>query len=159
MRLFASITIVLLALLSAASPAAAQSQITTGVINGTVVDQSNAVLAGVDVEIVNMDTGFDRNLVTDKDGRFSALQLPPGPYRVTFKLAGFATVVQEVVPVSVGETVRLSTSMRVSGVSETLTVTSQTPVVETTRTNSASTLNQRTVENTPILGRKFEDLL
>jgi len=159
MRLLASITIVLLVLLSAMSPAAAQSQITTGVINGTVVDQSNAVLAGVDVEIVNIDTGFDRNLVTDKDGRFSALQLPPGPYRVTFKLAGFATVVQEVVPVSVGESVRLSTSMRVSGVSETLTVTSQTPVVETTRTNSASTLNQRTVENTPILGRKFEDLL
>src|SRR4029078_143467 len=60
---------------------------------------------------------------------------------------------------TVGETVRLNTSMKVSGIAETVTVTTQSPVVETSRTASSSTLDQTTVENTPILGRKVEDLL
>src|SRR5437867_10715776 len=92
---------------------AAQSQITTGVIDATVVDSSGAVLPGVDVEIRNVDTNLTRTLVTDRDGRFVALQLPPGRYTVTLKLTGFATVVQENVLVTVGETVRLSPSMKV----------------------------------------------
>ncbi len=138
---------------------AAQTQITTGVIEGAVADESGAVLPGVDVELRNVDTNLTRTLVTDRDGRFVALQLPPGRYTVTFKLAGFATLVNEGVLVSVGETVRLTPSMKVSGVAETVTVTTQAPAVETTRTASASTLNQTTIESTPILGRKFEDLL
>ena len=145
--------------LAGTEPAAAQSQITTGVIEATVVDTSGAVLPGVDVEIRNVDTNLTRTLTTDRDGRFVALQLPPGRYTVTMKLAGFASVVQEDVLLSVGETVRLSPAMRVSGVSETVTVTTATPAIEITRTAAASTLNQTTIETTPILGRKFEDLL
>ena len=138
---------------------AAQSQITTSVIEGVVSDASGAVLPGVTVEIRNVDTNFTRTPVSDREGRFVALQLPPGRYTVTFKLAGFATLVQEDVAVSVGETWRLTPQMKLSGVAETVTVTTQTATVETSRTNPASTLNTRTIETTPILGRKFEDLL
>src|SRR5262249_51890679 len=81
--------------LAVAAPAGAQMQITTGVIEGVVVDTSGAVLPGVDVEVRNVDTNVSRTLVTDRDGRFVALQLQPGRYTVTFKLAGFATLVQE----------------------------------------------------------------
>jgi len=145
--------------LAAAAPAAAQSQITTGVIDATVVDSSGAVLPGVDVEIRNVETNLTRTLVTDRDGRFVALQLPPGRYTVTLKLSGFATLVQENVIVTVGEAVRLGPTMRVSGIAETVTVTTQSAAVETTRTASASTLDETTIASTPILGRKFEDLL
>jgi outer membrane receptor for ferrienterochelin and colicin len=140
-------------------PAAAQMQITTGVIEGAVVDTSGAVLPGVDVEVRNVETNLRRTLVTDRDGRFVALQLPPGRYTVTFKLAGFASLVQENVLVTVGEAARLSPAMKLSGIAETVTVTTQSPAVETTRTAAASTLNETTVATTPILGRKFEDLL
>jgi hypothetical protein len=140
-------------------PAAAQSQITTGVINAVVVDTSGAVLPGVDVEIRNVETNLVRSLTTDREGHFTALQLPSGRYTVTLKLAGFATVVLQDALVSVGETVNLSPTMRVSSVSETLTVTAVSPVVETTRTANTTTLNDTTVAYTPILGRKFEDLL
>ena len=85
------------------------------------------------------------------------MQLPPGHYKVTFTLSGFATLSQENLELTVGQTVTLGASMKVSGVSETVTVSQ--PPVEVTRTASASTLNQTAVENTPILGRKFEDLL
>src|SRR2546421_5964287 len=139
-----------------ATSAAAQSQITTGVIDGTVVDASGAVLPGVDVEVRNVDTNLARTFTTDRTGRFVALQLPPGRYSVSLKLSGFATVVQENVVITVGETVRLSPVMKVSGLSETVTVTTQASAVDTTRMANASTLDQTTVESTPILGRKFE---
>ena len=138
---------------------AAQSQITTGVIEGVVADTTGAVLPGVTVEIRNVDTNFTRTPVTDREGRFAALQLPSGRYTVTLKLAGFATLVQENIVVSVGETWRLTPVMKLSGVAETVTVSTQAATVETSRTNPASTLNERTIETTPILGRKFEDLL
>src|SRR2546422_8620150 len=140
-------------------PVAAQMQIATAVIQGVVVDTSGAVLPGVDVEIRNVETNLTRTLITDRDGRFVALQLPPGSYTVTFTLAGFATHVQENVLATVGEAVRLSPVLKVSSVAETVTVTAASPTVETTRTAAASTLDQATVESTPILGRKFEDLL
>src|SRR5947207_2749157 len=84
-----------------AIPAAAQTQITTAVIEGVVVDTSGAVLPGVEVEVRNVDTNFRRTLTTDREGRFAALQLPSGLYTVTFTLQNFATVVQENVRVTV----------------------------------------------------------
>src|SRR5207253_3672002 len=135
--------------LSAASPLAAQSQITTGVIDATVVDASGAVLPGVDVEVRNVETNLTRNLVTDRDGRFVALQLPPGRYTVTLKLSGFATLVQDNVLVTVGDTVRLRPTMKVSGVAETVTVSVASPAVDTSRTAAASTLDEKTIETTP----------
>jgi hypothetical protein len=158
MRSLHVLTVVIISLAAAAS-AAAQSQITTAVIDGTVVDASGAVLPGVEVEIRNADTNLTRTLTTDREGRFVALQLPPGRYTITLKLPGFATVVQEGVIATVGETVRLSPTMKLSGIAETVTVTTTSPAVETTRTTAASTLDETTIESTPILGRKFEDLL
>ena len=81
--------------LTLAASAAAQSQITTGVIDGIVLDASGGVLPGVDVEIRNVDTNLVRSLTTDRNGRFVALQLPPGRYSVSLALSGFATLRQE----------------------------------------------------------------
>jgi hypothetical protein len=158
MRIAHLLPLILLSLAPAA-PAVAQMQITTAVIEGVVVDTSGAVLPGVDIEARNVDTNLTRTLVSDRDGRFVFLQLPPGRYAVTFKLSGFATLVQENVLATIGEAARLSPVLKLSGVAETVTVTSEAATVETTRTAQASTLNQTTVETTPILGRKFEDLL
>ena len=149
----------LVAALALAVPAAAQTQITTGVIQGVVVDASGGVLPGVDVEARNVDTNLTRNLVSARDGRFVVLQLPPGRYTLTFKMSGFATLVQENVLLTIGEAVIVNPVMKVSGIAETVTVSTQASAVETSRTAAASTLNQTTVETTPILGRKFEDLL
>jgi Carboxypeptidase regulatory-like domain/TonB-dependent Receptor Plug Domain len=145
--------------LAVAATAAAQTQITTAVIQGVVVDASGAVLPGVDVEVRNVDTNFVRTLVTDREGRFVVLQVPPGRYTVTFKLAGFATLVQENLLATVGQAVTLSPTMKLSSVAETVTVSGNSQAVEVSRTAAASTLDQTTIATTPILGRKFEDLL
>jgi hypothetical protein len=157
--MYARVLMAILIVAALASPTAAQTQITTGVLQGTITDASGAVVPGVDVEARNAETNLTRSAVSDRDGRFVILQLPPGRYTATFKLSGFATVIQENVVITVGQAVSLTPVMKVSGVAETVTVTTQAPTVETTRTAAASTINATTIETTPILGRKFEDLL
>jgi outer membrane receptor for ferrienterochelin and colicin len=141
-----------------AGTATAQTQITTGVIQGTVTDPSGSVIPGAEVEVKNLDTNYTRKFSTDADGRFIALLLPPGRYTVTVAMENFATLVQQEFQLTVGQTVSLSLNMKVSTTKETITVT-DTPVVDTVKTESSTTLGQLTIKSTPILGRKFEDLL
>jgi hypothetical protein len=153
------IAAILLVQLALASHLTAQTQITTGVIQGVVSDSTGARLPGVTVDAQETATNLKRSTTTSEDGRYALLQLPPGSYRVTFTLSGFTTVVQEGVVVTVGQAGTLPVTMTVGNMAETVTVTTGTSVVEPTRTAAATTLNQRTVEHIPNLGRKFEDLL
>ena len=146
-----------LVILAIASVVNAQTQITTGTIQGTVTDVNGAVVPGANVEIKNLDTNFSRTLTTDDGGRFVALALPPGNYSVTISKQGFATTVVEKADLTVGQALNLPLSMKVSGVQERVTVTA--PTVDTVKTEASNTLNETTVSTTPILGRKFEDLL
>ncbi len=141
-----------------ALPAFAQTQITSGVIQGTVMDESGAVVPGANVEAKNLATNLTRSLTTDSEGRFAFLQLSTGRYNLTVTKDGFATLVQENVDLTVGQTINLGLSMKVAAATEVITVTG-TPTVDTVKTEVSNTLNQTTVETTPVLGRKFEDLL
>src|ERR1043166_5992845 len=136
----------------------AQTQITTGTIQGTVLDANGAAVPGANVELKNIDTNFARTTTSDDDGRFVAPQLPPGRYTLTVTKTGFATLVVEKADLTVGQAMNLPLSMKVSAVSETVTITA-TPTVDTVKTESSTTLNELSVNTTPILGRKFEDLL
>lgn len=136
----------------------AQTEITTGVIQGIVVDEAGSSVAGATVEIRNVGTNSGKTLTTDSDGRFIGLQLSPGQYTVTVSKRGFATLIQQDFPLNVGQTISLNLKMKVSQVEERITVTA-TPTIDIVKTESSSTLNERSVSNLPVLGRKFEDLL
>lgn len=152
------LSISLLVVLAIALSVAAQTQITTGTIQGTVADLNGAFVAGATVEIKNLDTNLSRTLTTDEGGRFVALAMPPGKYSVTVTKQGFATAVAEQLELTVGQALNLPVAMKVSSVEERVTITS-TPTVDTVKTESSTTINETTVNTTPILGRKFEDLL
>ncbi|MEO6120168.1 MAG: carboxypeptidase regulatory-like domain-containing protein, partial [Terriglobales bacterium] len=153
-----ALTTILLFLLTLTTSVFAQTQITTGVIQGTVTDPSGAVVAGADVSVKNVDTNFTKRLSTDSDGRFVAVLLPPGRYEVQVSKGGFATLKQENVLLTVGQSVNLTVGMRVAGTEQTVVV-SATPTVDVARVESSTTLNQAMISDTPVLGRKFEDLL
>ncbi|HEY8459774.1 MAG TPA: TonB-dependent receptor, partial [Blastocatellia bacterium] len=138
--------------------ARAQTQITTGVIQGTVVDETSAVIAGASVEVKNTDTNLTKTLATDSDGRFVFLQLPSGRYVLTVSKQGYATLAQENLNLTVGQAINLNLSLKVSSVQERVTVTAA-PAIDTLRIESSSTLNEIAISRTPVLGRKFEDLL
>ena len=155
----ARVTVVCLALFLPVPALFAQTEMTTGVIQGTVLDQSGAVVRNASVEVRNQNTNLTRKSTTDNDGRFIFLALPPGRYTVTVAgTQGLGTLIQENVNVAVGQTVLLRPTMKVTGGTERVVVT-DIPTVDTTKTESSSVLNQETISTTPILGRKFEDLL
>ncbi len=136
----------------------AQTQSTTGTIQGTVLDEQGGAVPGATVEIKNLATNATRTLTTDDEGRFVALALQSGAYSVTITKQGFAISEAPRVEVTVGQAVNLPVAMKVSGVEARVTI-SGTPTVDTVKTESSTTLNEKAVNNTPILGRKFEDLL
>src|SRR5215203_684110 len=136
----------------------AQTQITTGTIQGTVQDANGAVVPGANVEIKNLDTNQSRMLTTDEEGRYIALALQPGNYSITVSKQGFATTELLRATVNVGQALTVPFSLKISAVEERVTITT-TPIVDTVKTESSTTINENTVSTTPILGRKFEDLL
>src|SRR2546427_7543632 len=135
-----------------------QSQISAGTVQGDVVDEKGGSVAGATVEAKNLDTNFVQTDITNTDGHFAFLSLAPGGYTLTINKTGFATIVQENVNLTVGQTITLPVTMKVSSVAQQIIVT-DVPVVEVTKTESSTTLNELTVSSTPVLGRKFEDLL
>jgi hypothetical protein len=157
-RMAQGIAISLLIVFAATISVVAQSQSTAGTIQGIVTDEKGGAVAGATVEIKNLDTNATRTLTTDEDGRYVALGLQPGPYSITITRQGFATSVAERMELTVGQAMNLPVTMTVSGVQERVTITTS-PVVDTVKTESSTTLNEKSVNTTPILGRKFEDLL
>jgi hypothetical protein len=148
----------LILILLLAPAIAAQTQITTGTIQGTVVDANGAVIPGANVEIKNLDTNSSRTLTTDEGGRFVAPLLQPGNYSVTVSKQGFSTGVLEKTVLTVGQALTVPVQLKISEVAERVTITA-TPTVDTVKTEVSTTLNEMAVSTTPILGRKFEDLL
>src|SRR5215470_13764272 len=141
-----------------ASTAWGQAQITSGTVQGDVLDERGGSVAGASVEAKNLDTNFTQTETANADGHFAFLSLAPGRYTLTISKQGFATVLQQNVNLTVGQTINIPVTMKVSSVAQEITV-SETPLLETTKTESASTLDELAVATTPVLGRKFEDLL
>src|SRR5919205_356143 len=147
-----------LLVLAFAFVASAQTQITTGVIQGTVQDEQGATVPGATVEVKNVETNLTKTLTTDEGGRFVFLQLPPGRYTLTASKSGFATLKQEEFTLTVGQSANLDLKMKVSSVQEVVTV-SAVQTVDTASSQTSTTLDERSVSNLPVAGRKFEDLL
>src|SRR5688572_1823205 len=95
MKRLAQLVTLGLALFALASGVFAQTQITTGAIQGTVLDEQGGVVPGANVEVRNPETNFSRTQTTNPDGRFVFLQLSPARYTLTVSKQGFATVIQE----------------------------------------------------------------
>jgi hypothetical protein len=148
------------AILALAAPAAhAQSQATTGTIEGIVTDSSGAVAPGVVIVLTNSATGFRRELITDDNGRYRGVALPLGTYTIDATLAGFAQAKREAVPLAVGQTLRLDFVLTPAGISQEVVVTVGTPVVETGRTEQTTLIDEKAVANLPINGRNFLDFI
>ncbi len=133
----------------------AQSQATTGVIEGVVSDATGAALPGVTVTLRNLETNYSQNLVTDSGGRFRGVLLPLGRYEVTATLAGFATRTLRGFDLGVGQTLTANMALTQAAVSESIVVTAEAPLIETARTEGATRIDQKSVEELPNNGRNF----
>lgn len=146
-------------ILTLAFAAFAQSQATTGNIEGRVLDPKGAVIPDVSVTATNPATGFEKSTTTDSEGNYRIILLPPGSYGVkTSAPSGFQSATYANVIVTVGGKTPLEISLGLAGAAAaTVDVTTEAPVVETGRTSVSTTINQRAIENLPVNGRNYLD--
>ena len=128
-----------------------------GELSGTVMDETGAALPGATVTVTHLGSGLTRVVVSDSSGRYRAPLLPVGPYRIQAELAGFATLTREGVVVTVGSAPIIDLTLPLASVTEAITVTADTPVVQTSRAVTSTTLNQEAISTLPINGRDFRN--
>ena len=133
----------------------AQSQATTGLIQGTVVDPNGAVVQGATITVKNKGTGLERSTTSNSDGFFSLPLLPLGIYQVTTEAKSFSKSVLEGLEVNVGQTTSLKIEMKVGGATETVNITAEGEGVEVSRTELNTLINEKSVEGLPINRRDF----
>jgi hypothetical protein len=139
--------------LSVASAAAAQGQAINGTIEGTVVDNSGGVLPGVTVSVTNTDNGDSRVVISNESGIFRAPLLPLGAYRVAAELQGFRRYEQTGITLSAGQVAVVNVTMAVGALTETVSVTAETPVVDFGRIEQGRVLNEREIKSLPLTSR------
>ncbi|MEO8255815.1 MAG: TonB-dependent receptor [Acidobacteriota bacterium] len=145
--------IVLCAIVAMPAPGFAQE----AVLTGTVTDATGGVLPGASVRAVHEDTGNTFETVTDGRGAFR-VPVRIGTFRIVAELSGFTTVTRTGVELLVGQTAAVNIQMSPSTVSETITVTAQSPLIETTTSRIGGNIDARQVTELPTQGRNWMSL-
>jgi hypothetical protein len=140
----------------AAVPALAQQ--TTGNIQGRIVDAQGAAMPGVTVTAKHEATGFVRSAVSDAEGLYRLTSLPIGTYELHAELSGFAPYDGKGLIVNVSQTVDANIELKMAGVSETVSVTAESPLIQTTNSSVGGVVDVKRIENLPLNGRQFANL-
>ncbi|MGA9259358.1 MAG: carboxypeptidase regulatory-like domain-containing protein, partial [Candidatus Sulfotelmatobacter sp.] len=137
--------------------APAQATVSYALLNGTVTDAGGRPVAKATIAVRSLDTNQTFTSVSDDAGFYAVPSLPPGRYELTVNYAGFGKYTRTGVALSVGQTATVNVTLKVAAVSETVTVTTEAPVVETTRTEISQVIQAQQIQDLPISGRLFTD--
>ncbi len=137
----------------------ALAQTTAGRVLGTVTDQSGAAVADAKVVVTDVQRGTARTLTTDDSGAYAAPGLPPGTYKVLVEAKGFKTTERPGVVIEVATDVRADFALQTGQVTETVVVQEDVPLVNTTSSTLGGTLSNQEINDLPLNGRNYENLL
>lgn len=135
------------------------SQGNAGTLVGTVTDQSGGVIVGATVTIVDVQRGISRPLTADDAGAYYAPNLLPGTYTVRAEARGFKSVDRQNILLQVGSEIRVDLTLQPGEQTQTITVTEQAPLVETTNATLGGALSNETINELPLNGRNYQNLL
>src|SRR4029434_2328540 len=145
------VLVFVLLMAASVSIAAAQAQANAADLTGTVVDPNGAVVAGATVTARNAGTGIQRSATTSDDGSYKLIALPPGAYEVTAEAATFKKVSISGVRLTVGQAAELRIAMEIGAQDLVVNVPADSvELIETTKTNVSTTIEQTRIENLPI---------
>ncbi|MBD0372177.1 MAG: TonB-dependent receptor [Pyrinomonadaceae bacterium] len=146
-------------LLFAMSALALAQSSTQGAIGGVITNPNKEVVPGATITVRNVETNKESTGQTDDEGRFRIVQLNPGNYTVTVSASGFSTFTQEKVVVEVGRVTSLDVPLSVGPVSGTVEVTAEAPVINTSQQDFSTNVNQVSINELPINGRRASDFV
>jgi hypothetical protein len=124
---------------------------------GTVVDDTKSVLPGVTVTATDLESGVQTAAVTDARGEYR-LRLQAGTYKIQAELTGFGPVVIPKVELLVGQNATVQISLKVATVSEAITVSAESPLIDTSSSQVAGNVDRRQMEDLPLQGRNWMEL-
>lgn len=132
---------------------------TAGRILGTITDQSGGVISTASVTVTDVQRGIGRTLVTDQSGEYVAPSLLPGTYSVRAEAKGFKATEHSGLVLEVGKDLRVDLALQPGEQTQTVTVTGEEPLVETTNATLGGTLSNETINDLPMMGRSYQNLL
>ncbi|MBI4890402.1 MAG: carboxypeptidase regulatory-like domain-containing protein, partial [Acidobacteria bacterium] len=135
------------------------AQETRAIITGTVTDPQGAVMPNAKVEIRNVETNVATTVYTNDAGFFSSPPINPGQYSMTVSASGFKTTVRSGIDLRVGDRVALDFPMQLGGTQETVSVTAEAPMLETSTASHSSTINRDLVASLPTYARNVFELV
>ncbi len=131
----------------------AQSQALNGQIEGVVTDATGAAIPNASITIKNIETGSERQVISDESGVYRAPLLPLGTYQVTVEVTNFKRLVREGITLTTGQTATVNLGLEAGDVSATVTVTSDAPVADAAKIDVGRVMNTREVQNLPLVSR------
>jgi hypothetical protein len=134
------------------------AQQTTGNITGRLVDAQGSAVPGVTVTAKNTQTGLTRTDVSDAEGVYRLTALQVGTYDISAELSGFSKVENKEIVVTIGQTLDINMTLKVANMSETVTVTGETPLIETSSSSVGGVVDIKRIESLPLNGRQFANL-
>jgi carboxypeptidase family protein len=137
----------------------ALGQATGGSISGRVSDTSGSAIPAVTVSVNDTETGASRLVTTDDTGNYRVLSLAVGHYEVRAEKPGFKTVVRTGISLAVAQEAVVDLQMQVGEVTQQVTVTAETPVVNTTTSQLSGLVGEQQVKDLPLNGRSFDNLI
>jgi len=133
-----------------AMAAAVAAQDFRGTVEGTVADSTGGVLPGVTVTVTNASTGVEQHVVTDEAGRYRVLYLNPGTYTVSAEISGFKKFVRLGNDVRVAEITRVDVTLEAGGVTETVSVTAERSLLNTSSGITGTTIDSKQIAELPL---------
>jgi hypothetical protein len=135
------------------------AQVTTADITGHVSDPKDLAVANAKVVVVNKQTGATRETTTSDLGGFSVSLLPPGSYKVTISASGFATSLYDPIDIVVGQKLELSVALKIGTSTETIEVTQESTLIQTTTSEIQGSVSPVEVQSLPVVDRNFAGLM
>jgi len=147
-----------MALLILGTATAAVAQTVSGTILGTVTDPSGSVIGSAKVTVINEGTGLTRTVTSDSGGEYVVPGLPTGRYTVTSEITGFKTLALSNIELGVDQRVRIDLKLDVGAMTESVSITAETPLLQTSSSELGTTVTAQQIEALPLNGRNFVNL-
>jgi hypothetical protein len=149
----------LLVVLLVISPSGALAQTAQGRISGQVTDSTGATVPNASINIENLGTHVSRTLQTNETGDYVATSIDPGVYSMTVEAPGFTKVVRERVQIEVGNDVKIDFHLKIGSINETVEVKDEAPLTEASNAVLSGVLSNKAINELPLQGRDFQNLL